>query len=101
MGAVPPGVDKPGIERYLAGLPGVTDVHDLHVWALSTTENAMTAHLVMPEGHPGDVFVDGIVAALRRDHAMNHATLQVERGTTEHHCALHERSPAQPQAHSH
>src|SRR5258708_3547951 len=52
MGAVPPGVDKPGIERYLAGLPGVTDVHDLHVWALSTTENAMTAHLVMPQRHP-------------------------------------------------
>jgi cobalt-zinc-cadmium efflux system protein len=81
----------------------VTDVHDLHVWALSTTENAMTAHLVMPEGHPGDVIVDGIVATLRRDHAMNHATLQVERGTTEHRCALHERSPDQPrpQAHTH
>jgi cobalt-zinc-cadmium efflux system protein len=94
-------VDKPGIERYLAGVPGVTDVHDLHVWALSTTESAMTAHLVMPEGHPGDLFVDGIVATLRRDHAMNHATLQVERGTTEHQCALHERSPAQFQAHSH
>jgi cobalt-zinc-cadmium efflux system protein len=101
MGAVPPGVDKPGIERYLAGLPGVTDVHDLHAWALSTTENAMTAHLVMPEGHPGDVFVDAIVATLRRDHAMNHATLQVEQGTTEHRCALHERSPAPPQAHVH
>ncbi|MDN7177951.1 cation diffusion facilitator family transporter [Caballeronia sp. SEWSISQ10-4 2] len=101
MGAVPPGVDKPGIERYLAGLPGVTDVHDLHVWALSTTENAMTAHLVMPQGHPGDVFVDAIVGTLRRDHAMNHATLQVERGTTEHRCALHERSPAPPKAHVH
>src|SRR5476649_1720910 len=101
MGAVPPNVDKQGIERYLAGVPGVTDVHDLHVWALSTTENAMTAHLVMPEGHPGDVFVDGIVATLRRDHAMTHATLQVERGTTEHHCALHERSPEQPQPQAH
>jgi cobalt-zinc-cadmium efflux system protein len=101
MGAVPPGVDKPGIERYLAGLPGVTDVHDLHVWALSTTENAMTAHLVMPQGHPGDVFVDAIVVALRREHAMNHATLQVERGTTEHRCALHERSPVPPHAHTH
>src|SRR6202795_761327 len=101
MGAVPPGVDKSGIEQYLAGLPGVTDVHDLHVWALSTTENAMTAHLVMPAGHPGDVFVDAIVVTLRREHAMNHATLQVERGTTEHRCALHERSPAPPQAHMH
>jgi cobalt-zinc-cadmium efflux system protein len=98
MAAVPPSADKPGIERYLAALPGVTDVHDLHVWALSTTENAMTVHLVMPEGHPGDVFVDGIVGTLRRDHAMHHATLQVEMGTTEHRCALGERTQARTQA---
>jgi cobalt-zinc-cadmium efflux system protein len=98
MAAVPPSVDKPGIEKYLADLPGVTDVHDLHVWALSTTENAMTAHLVMPEGHPGDVFVDGIVGTLRRDHAMHHATLQVEMGTTEHRCAMGHRKEAREEA---
>jgi cobalt-zinc-cadmium efflux system protein len=92
MAAVPPGVDKPRIEKYLADLPGVTDVHDLHVWALSTTENAMTAHIVMPAGHPGDVFVDAIVATLRRDYAMHHATLQVEMGTTEHRCALNDKA---------
>ncbi|WP_213778741.1 cation diffusion facilitator family transporter [Caballeronia sp. dw_276] len=99
MAAVPPGVDKPRIEKYLADLPGVTDVHDLHVWALSTTENAMTAHIVMPAGHPGDVFVDGIVGTLRRDYAMHHATLQVEMGTTEHHCALDEKSHTGAHAH--
>jgi len=99
MAAVPPGVDKPRIEKYLADLPGVTDVHDLHVWALSTTENAMTAHIVMPAGHPGDVFVDGIVGTLRRDYAMHHATLQVEMGTTEHHCALDKKSHTGAHAH--
>jgi cobalt-zinc-cadmium efflux system protein len=89
MSAVPPGVDKHRIERYLAGLPGVTDVHDVHVWALSTTENAMTAHLVCPQGHPGDTFVDAVVDKLCVDYAMHHATLQVEMGTTEHRCSLH------------
>jgi cobalt-zinc-cadmium efflux system protein len=91
MAAVPPSVDMTRIRQYLSGLPGVDDVHDLHVWALSTTENAMTAHLVMRAGHPGDVFVDGVVETLRADYAMHHATLQVELGTTHHHCALHTR----------
>ena len=94
MAAVPPGVDKPRIEKYLSDLPGVTDVHDLHVWALSTTENAMTAHIVMLAGHPGDVFVDAIVGTLRRDYAMHHATLQVEMGTTVHSCSLGEKAHA-------
>ena len=101
MAAVPPGVDKHRIEHYLATLPGVSDVHDLHVWALSTTETAMTAHLVMPQGHPGDIFVANVVATLREDHAMTHATLQVEMGTTECHCALEEREPAELHAHHH
>lgn len=101
MAAVPPSVDKPAIEKYLASLPGVTDVHDLHVWALSTTENAMTAHLVMPQGHPGDVFVGETIETLRTAHAMTHATLQVEMGTTECHCALEEREPAAVSGHAH
>lgn len=92
MAAVPPSVDMTRIRQYLAEIPGVDDVHDLHVWALSTTENAMTAHLVMPKGHPGDAFVDGIVNTLRADYAMHHATLQVELGTTHHRCALHTRA---------
>jgi len=88
MNAVPPGVDLQRIRDYLAAQPGVTDVHDLHVWALSTTGNALSAHLVMPAGHPGDRAVDGIVAALRDDFQMHHATLQVDMGTTEHRCTL-------------
>ncbi|MEW6341795.1 MAG: cation diffusion facilitator family transporter [Pseudomonadota bacterium] len=88
LDAVPPGVDLQRIRDYLAGQPGVTDVHDLHVWALSTTGNALSAHLVMPAGHPGDAIVDSIVLTLREKFAMQHATLQVDLGTSEHHCAL-------------
>ncbi len=88
LDAVPPGVDLQSIRDYLAGQPGVTDVHDLHVWALSTTGNALSAHLVMPAGHPGDESIDGIVITLRERFSMQHATLQVDLGTTEHQCAM-------------
>ncbi|RKE34680.1 cobalt-zinc-cadmium efflux system protein [Paraburkholderia sp. BL23I1N1] len=88
LDAVPPGVDPQPIRDYLAGQPGVTDVHDLHVWALSTTGNALSAHLVMPAGHPGDESIDGIVVTLRERFSMQHATLQVDLGTTEHQCAM-------------
>ncbi len=51
------GIDPAGVAALLSGLPGVARVHDLHIWAMSTTENALTAHLVMPGGHPGDAFL--------------------------------------------
>ncbi|CAH2797623.1 MAG: Cobalt/zinc/cadmium resistance protein CzcD [uncultured Caballeronia sp.] len=89
MAAVPPGVDVTRIRAYLLQLPGVADVHDLHVWALSTTENALTVHLVMPEGHPGDAFVQTLVTILRREYSMHHATVQVEFGTECQACVLH------------
>jgi cobalt-zinc-cadmium efflux system protein len=91
LAAVPPGVDTQRIRRYLAAQPGVADVHDLHVWALSTTESALSAHLVMPAGHPGDSVIDGMVRTLREQYAMHHATLQVDLGTSEHHCSLEHR----------
>ncbi len=87
-----PAWDLQRIRDYLATQPGVTDVHDLHVWALSTTGNALSAHLVMPAGHPGDQAVDGIVTVLREQFEMHHATLQVDIGTTDHRCSL-ERPP--------
>ncbi|TKC91562.1 cation transporter [Trinickia terrae] len=95
LAAVPPGVDTQRIHRYLTAQPGVADVHDLHVWALSTTESALSAHLVMPGGHPGDTVLDGIVQTLREQYAMHHATLQVDLGTSEHRCSLERRDPAQ------
>jgi cobalt-zinc-cadmium efflux system protein len=88
LGAVPGQVNTQNIARYLARLPGVTDTHDLHVWALSTTENSMTVHLVMPGGHPGDTFIDQIVAKLAADYAVHHTTIQIDLGTSDHHCAL-------------
>jgi cobalt-zinc-cadmium efflux system protein len=94
MAAVPPSVDLSRIERYLTQLPGVRDVHDLHVWALSTTENALTVHLVMPQGHPGDAFVQDVVTTLRSGYSMHHATVQVEFGEACHACVLSERGHA-------
>jgi len=88
LGAVPGQVDTQKIARYLARLPGVTNLHDLHVWALSTTENSMTVHLVMPGGHPGDTFIDQIVAKLASDYSVHHTTIQIDLGTSDHHCAL-------------
>lgn len=91
LAAVPPGVDTARIRGYLSGLPGVRGVHDLHVWALSTTENALTVHLVMPQGHPGDAFLQGVVATLRRDHAMHHTTVQVDVTDSASECVLQHR----------
>jgi cobalt-zinc-cadmium efflux system protein len=88
LAAVPEGVDIEHIRVFLAQQQGVTDVHDLHVWALSTTGNALSAHLVMPAGHPGDAALDAIVSALGARFRMAHVTLQVDMGTSAHRCAL-------------
>jgi cobalt-zinc-cadmium efflux system protein len=55
---------------------------------MSTTENALTVHLVMPEGYPGDVYMDDIMLTLKERFVIHHSTLQVEQGTTDHSCAL-------------
>jgi cobalt-zinc-cadmium efflux system protein len=89
LNAVPPHIDVPAVDRYLRSIPGVTGVHDLHIWGMSTTESALTAHLVMPAGYPGDSVVDGIVQVLSERFAVHHSTLQVEQGTTDHSCSLH------------
>jgi len=88
MAGVPANVDAAAIDRFLAAQPGVAGVHDLHIWAMSTTETALTAHLVMPEGYPGDAAIDRITTKLREDFSIGHCTLQVEQGTLQHRCAL-------------
>jgi cobalt-zinc-cadmium efflux system protein len=88
MAAVPSGVDAEAVRDFLGKQPGVKEVHDLHIWALSTTENALTAHVVMPGGYPGDRVLDAMVAKLRSDFGIHHCTLQVEEGTTHHDCVL-------------
>lgn len=87
--AVPAHINVTALEAYLRQCPGVTDIHDLHIWGMSTTESALTVHLVMPEGYPGDIFMDGIVHTLKERYSVHHCTLQVEQGTTDHTCALH------------
>ena len=76
--AVPDGISESEVRGYLAKQPGVAAVHDLHIWPMSTTETAMTAHLVMPGGHPGDSFLREIAEELKHHHRIGHATIQVE-----------------------
>ncbi len=86
--AVPAHLHSAPISQFLARQQGVSGVHDLHVWALSTTEVALTAHLVMPQGHPGDNWLDTLAHALRDEYAIHHATFQVETGVQGHNCTL-------------
>ena len=76
--AVPDGIDENAVRSFLAAQPGVSAVHDLHIWPMSTTETALTAHLVMPGGHPGDMFLHELAHELEHDFAIGHATVQVE-----------------------
>jgi cobalt-zinc-cadmium efflux system protein len=78
LSAVPAGIDLEAVRAMLAGAPGVARVHDLHVWPMSTTETALTAHLVMPGGHPGDAFLMRVADELRHQHTIAHVTLQIE-----------------------
>jgi cobalt-zinc-cadmium efflux system protein len=76
--AVPSSIRPESVRQYLEARPGVAEVHDLHIWPMSTTETALTAHLVIPTGHPGDEFLMSTATALRRQFGIGHATLQIE-----------------------
>lgn len=89
LNAVPPSIDLERIDAYLRSLPGVADVHDLHVWGMSTTESALTVHLVLPGGYPGDAYMDDVARILDARYGVHHSTLQTELGTTSHACRLH------------
>jgi cobalt-zinc-cadmium efflux system protein len=82
--AVPAEIDTEAVLAYLEDLPDVAAVHDLHIWAMSTTETALTAHLVMPCGYPGDGFLRRVSAELQTHFRIQHATLQVEMGDPLH-----------------
>ena len=84
LNAVPDGIDEGEVRACLGGLPGVASVHDLHIWPMSTTETALIAHLVMPQGHPGDGFLHAAAHELEHRFGIGHATLQVETGQVEH-----------------
>ena len=87
---VPEGVDFAAVDAWLRQQPGVEAVHDLHIWAMSTTEIALTAHLVMPAGHPGDAFFEDLAKSLHQRFEISHPTLQVEISGCDHGCAAPE-----------
>ena len=89
LDAVPTGIDPTEVTRYLAGLPGVREVHDLHIWGMSTTNVALTAHLIRPDGGGDD---DALLARACRDlhlrFGIEHSTIQIERGHGANPCGL-------------
>jgi cobalt-zinc-cadmium efflux system protein len=86
--AVPPGIDPGAVRAHLDAIAGVVQVHDLHIWPMSTTETALTCHLVMPEGHPGDRVLTHLAHELHERFGIDHATIQVETGDPDHPCKL-------------
>ncbi len=88
LDAVPEGIDATAVRAHLASLPGVSEVHDLHIWGMSTTETALTCHLVMPGGHPGDAALVRMVRELDERFGIHHATIQIELADSDEICAL-------------
>jgi cobalt-zinc-cadmium efflux system protein len=76
--AAPPGVDPQAVGAFLAAEPGVAAIHDLHVWPMSTTETALTVHLILPTGYPGDAFAAGLADRLHHRFGIGHTTIQIE-----------------------
>lgn len=88
LDAVPPAIDGDAVLSYLRSLPGVSEVHDLHIWAMSTTDTALTAHLVRPGASLDDQLLHDAAHELARRFGIGHTTLQVEAGRPEHACRL-------------
>jgi len=88
LDAVPEGIDAEAVRAHLLTLPGVTALHDLHIWGMSTTETALTCHLVMPGGHPGDTALGTIAHDLEHRFGIHHTTIQIELADTEEVCVL-------------
>lgn len=86
--AVPQGMPADRVRSYLQALPGVSTIHDLHIWGMSTTETALTVHIVIPGGHPGDAFTCRVADELQRQFAIGHATIQFETGDISSPCKL-------------
>src|SRR3984885_9475321 len=86
LDGVPSGVNSSAVMSFLAGQRGVTDVHDLHIWALSTTSVALTAHLVVPDRDQDDALLGSLTPFLKKRFRIDHATLQIERDRCDHGC---------------
>jgi cobalt-zinc-cadmium efflux system protein len=86
MDAVPRNIDPEAVRAYLSSLPGITGVHDMHIWAMSTTEIALTAHLVKPDPEDDDVLIEKASKALHDQFGIDHITLQWERIPSTNQC---------------
>ncbi|MFQ6612861.1 MAG: cation diffusion facilitator family transporter, partial [Fidelibacterota bacterium] len=86
--AIPKGIDVPGIEDYLTGIKNVTKIHDLHIWPLSTTETALTVHLVAKQGPITNNFLKEVQQHLHDNFSIEHATIQVEQEDADNCCLL-------------
>lgn len=89
MDGVPRSVDHAAVETWLTALPGVAGVHDLHIWALSTAETALTAHVVRPGAGTDDAFLSATATGLRSRFGIGHSTLQIEHDAACAPCSLH------------
>jgi len=78
MAAAPPGIDPAQVRAFLLGRTNVESLHDLHIWPMSTTEVALTCHIIMPQGHPGDAFLRQLAEDLAKRFGIGHSTLQIE-----------------------
>lgn len=88
LDAVPREIDLDEVKDYLQNIPGVENVHDLHIWAMSTTQTALTAHLVMPNGHT-DELLFSIREKLSEKFGIHHTTLQIEHALHDEECQPH------------
>ena len=88
LDAVPEGIDVETVRGHLLAMPGVIAIHDLHIWAMSTTETALTCHLVIPGGHPGDAVLGQAARELEARFGIHHTTIQIELADTDEACAL-------------
>ncbi len=78
LAGVPRDINVEEVQTYLASLPGVQTVHDLHIWPMSTSETAMTAHLILPDGHPGKGFLASVQKEVLALFSIHHTTIQIE-----------------------
>ena len=86
--AVPKNINLKEVETHLKKIPGVEEIHDLHIWAMSTTETALTVHLVMPQSHPDDYLLKGICADLQHKFGIEHSTIQIEKDAQSANCSV-------------
>lgn len=88
MDAVPKNIDINKVDEFLRKQKGVCDLHDLHIWAMSTTETALTVHIINPDAEVNDEFTSNLCHNLHHEFGIQHSTIQLEKGNSDHECHL-------------